>query len=163
MAPMQENIAEVSATARRWWVLAVMSVGVLIVLGIIYVSNNAEVGGGDHISIEMLGSAPDDVDPYEWLPYDEQVLDPWVRVLTACGIETFESCQATPGHMGGKPDKYPWIRFHGTVGAGYKAVGIALELGWPIVGLSREWSVMDCTLEHPYWKIHFRPFSKSRS
>lgn len=97
--------------------------------------------------------------PYPCDEHIDPLIEPYVRTLQDAGIETVESCQATHGHMGGLHNPLPWIRFVGGAGAGYKAVGIALELGWPVVELAREWDVLDCALEQPVWRLKFRRFS----
>ena len=90
----------------------------------------------------------------------DPLIAPYVRLLNEHGIETVESCQMTDGHMDGLPgDGLPWIDFRGDAGAGYRAVGVALEFGLPVVRLIREWSVLDHALDGPVWRIKFKPFS----
>ena len=80
----------------------------------------------------------------------DPLIAPYVRILNRGGIETIESCQCTEGHMasdGRMPDgphSWPWFRFIGGAGAGFKAAGIALECGWPVTRVYRQWNVMDC-------------------
>ena len=61
--------------------------------------------------------------------------------------------------MGGLENPCPWIRFYGGAGAGYRAIAVALEHGWPVAGLAREWQVDDCALTEGHWRITFRPFN----
>jgi len=62
-----------------------------------------------------------------------------VRRLQACGIETFESCEGGAGHAYLEPT----IRFHGTPEAGWRAVGVCLAYGLPIMALRRVWDILD--------------------
>jgi len=76
-----------------------------------------------------------------------------VMRLQACGIETFESCEGGLGHA--YPE--PTIRFHGTPEAGWRAVGICLAYGLPIMALRRVWDVLDGNEPvGPHWEITFR-------
>ena len=98
----------------------------------------------------------------------DPLIAPYVRILNREGIETIESCQCTVGHMASEehmpdgPHSWPWIRFIGGVGAGFKAVGVALECGWPVTRVYREWPVMDCALAEESWFLEFLPFSNGR-
>ncbi|SRR6266852_7153556 len=76
-----------------------------------------------------------------------------VERLQACGIETFESCEGGPGHAYTEPT----VRFHGTPEAGWRAVGICLAYGLPIMSLRRIWDVLDSNEPTgPHWEITFR-------
>lgn len=99
----------------------------------------------------------------------DPLIAPYVRILNREGIETIESCQCTEGHMTtekartpGGPYSWPWIRFIGGAGAGFKAVGVALECGWPVTRVYREWSVRDSAVTEESWFLEFVPFSSSR-
>lgn len=48
---------------------------------------------------------------------------PYVAVLRAAGVETFESCQGGDGHAFPEPT----IRFHGEHAEGFRALGVALQ------------------------------------
>ena len=85
----------------------------------------------------------------------DPLIEPVVRELQTRGIETFESCQGTKGHC----FEWPTVRFNGGAGTGYVVVGIALELGWPIQHLQRDWSVRECAIiEGGTWAVEFAPF-----
>jgi hypothetical protein len=76
-----------------------------------------------------------------------------VRLLQKEGVETFESCE------GGKGQAFPGptIRFYGTPEAGWRAVGICLAYGLPILSLRRAWYVLDANEPTgPHWEITFR-------
>ena len=62
-----------------------------------------------------------------------------VERLQECGIETFESCEGGSGHS--YPE--PTVRFHGTPEAGWRAIGVCLAYGLPILSLRRVWYVLD--------------------
>jgi len=74
-----------------------------------------------------------------------------VHILRAAGVETFESCQGGSGHSYPKPT----VRFHGNVGAGYHALGIALIHALPVSELRRTWSIEDKCPTGPYWELVF--------
>ena len=76
-----------------------------------------------------------------------------VRQLQSQGIETFESCEGGPGHA--YPE--PTVRFHGSIAAGWHAIGVCLDHGLPIMSLRRVWDILDRNLPTgPYWEITFR-------
>ena len=76
-----------------------------------------------------------------------------VRVLQENHIETFESCEGGPGHAFPEPT----IRFHGVPEAGWRALGICLAYGLPVMSLRRVWDVLDHTEPTgPYWELTFR-------
>jgi hypothetical protein len=84
-------------------------------------------------------------------------LDPGIRraveVLQAGGIETFESCEGGEGHAFPEPT----IRFHGDPPAGWKAIGVCLANGLPILSLRRVWYVLDGNEPTgPHWEVTFR-------
>lgn len=84
-------------------------------------------------------------------------IDPGIRKavmqLQACGIETFESCEGGEGHSFPEPT----VRFHGTPEAGWRAMGICLAYGLPILSLRRVWHMLDHNEPTgPYWEITFR-------
>jgi hypothetical protein len=76
-----------------------------------------------------------------------------VRTLQSNGIETFESCEGGPGHA--YPE--PTVRFHGSMAAGWHALGVCLDNGLPVMSLRRVWDILDLNLPTgPYWEITFR-------
>ena len=70
-----------------------------------------------------------------------------VARLQAAGIETFESCEGGPGHAFHEPT----VRFHGQPAAGFHALGVAMDHGWPVASLRRAWDYTDGELNGPYW------------
>jgi hypothetical protein len=100
---------------------------------------------------------PTDQHPPAWLNGDLRGLDPGIRKaverLQAEGIETFESCEGGPGHSYPEPS----VRFYGTPEAGWRAVGVCLAYGLPILFLRRIWSILDGNEPNgPHWEIVFR-------
>lgn len=76
-----------------------------------------------------------------------------VRRLQAAGIETFESCEGGSGHAYTEPT----VRFRGTPEAGWRALGICLAFGLPVLCLRRVWYVLDANEPNgPDWEIVFR-------
>lgn len=76
-----------------------------------------------------------------------------VRLLQAEGVETFELCEGGKGHAFPEPT----IQFHGTPEAGWRAMGICLAHGLPILSLRRVWYVLDGNEPTgPHWEITFR-------
>jgi hypothetical protein len=76
-----------------------------------------------------------------------------VRLLTGCGVETFESCEGGAGHAFPEPT----IRFHGTKAAGFHALAVALEHGLGVKDLRRVYSLEDGELIGPTWELTFYP------
>lgn len=76
-----------------------------------------------------------------------------VQVLIDHEVETFESCEGGPGHS--YPE--PTVRFYGTPEAGWRALGICLAFGLPILALRRVWDVLDRNEPAgPFWEVVFR-------
>ncbi len=76
-----------------------------------------------------------------------------VDFLQKNGIETFESCEGGEGHAFTEPT----VRFHGTPEAGWRAMGICLAHGLPVLSLRRAWYVLDGNEPTgPSWEITFR-------
>ena len=76
-----------------------------------------------------------------------------VRILQQFDIETYESCEGGPGHAYAEPT----IRFYGVPEAGWRAVGICLANGLPILCLKRVWDILDGNEPTgPHWEITFR-------
>ncbi len=78
---------------------------------------------------------------------------PYVEVLDAAGVETFESCHGGPGHC--YPE--PTVRFRGHRGEGFRALALALERCWPVNDLRRVWPIHDREPTGPYWELTFLP------
>jgi hypothetical protein len=76
---------------------------------------------------------------------------PYVEALNAAGIETFESCEGSPGHS--YPE--PTIRFHGDRSEGFRAVAVAIQGQLPVVALKRLWTVIDREITGPWWEMTF--------
>lgn len=62
---------------------------------------------------------------------------PFVELLRAQGIETYESCEAADGHCFAEPA----IRFCGDPSEGFRALAIALQHELPVAELRRFWTV----------------------
>ena len=115
----------------------------------------------------LTNAAPEGADP--WNPvecppsdhYLDPLIAPWVRILNEHGIATSESCQATPGHFGRDALGFPWILFKGPSWVGYQALAVAMEFGWPVSQLRREWRMRDGELQGPEWRLTFAPFSRA--
>lgn len=90
-------------------------------------------------------------DRSQFEPPLEHGIEKAVLVLRENGIETFESCQGGDGHS----SSHPMVRFHGGLGEGHKALGIALIYGLPVSELLREWTVIDEEPTGPYWRMVF--------
>lgn len=76
---------------------------------------------------------------------------PAVRALREAGVETFESCEGGGHHA--YPE--PTVRFHGDAGAGWKALGVLIELDFPIGSLRRTWPYTYGASTGPYWEVTF--------
>ena len=84
-------------------------------------------------------------------------IDPGIRQavkrLQEHGIETCESCEGGPGHA--YPE--PTVAFYGTPEAGWRAMGICLAYGFPVLSLKRVWDVLETNEPTgPHWEITFR-------
>jgi hypothetical protein len=79
-------------------------------------------------------------------------IEPYVRVLLAHGVETFESCQGGEGHA----DVAPVVRFFGDRSEGFRALDVTLKHGLPVPDLRRIWQVVDGEPCGPYWELAFR-------
>jgi len=84
-----------------------------------------------------------------------QKLDPGIRqivkILVENGIETFESCDGTPGHAYSEPT----VCFHGQHSEGFKALAIALQHGLRVSELRRFYSVENGEPVGPKWAMTF--------
>lgn len=83
-------------------------------------------------------------------------LDPGIRAyvlaLRQGGVETFESCQGGEGHAFPEPT----IRFYGSMAAGFKAYGVAVERGLPVSELRLVYPANEyMLLTGPWWQMTF--------
>jgi hypothetical protein len=75
-----------------------------------------------------------------------------VHTLRDSGVETFESCQGGSGHSFLEPT----VRFHGELGEGFRALGVALLHGFPVTSLRRCWAIYpDGEPVGPQWELTF--------
>lgn len=77
---------------------------------------------------------------------------PYVDLLRAWGVETYESCEGGPGHA--YPE--PAVRFFGTSSDGFRALAVALQHALPVGALRRHWQVIDGEPTGPQWELTFR-------
>ncbi len=77
---------------------------------------------------------------------------PIVNILRQNGVETFESCDGSPGHVFHDLT----VRFHGGSSEGLKALSIVLEANLPVMNLRRYWNVFDKEITGPFWEITFQ-------
>lgn len=93
----------------------------------------------------------------QFAPSVDLPLDPGIRravlILRRGGVETFESCEGGASHAFAEPT----IKFHGSNGAGYHALSVALDHGLPVRRLQRCYHVDDGQLQGPWWELVFRP------
>jgi hypothetical protein len=76
-----------------------------------------------------------------------------VDVLRAAGVETCQSCEGGPGHA--YPE--PTIEFYGNSAAGWLALKVCLDYGFPVRQLRRFWTVQETNIPTgPHWAITFR-------
>jgi hypothetical protein len=77
-----------------------------------------------------------------------------VKILMENGVETCQSCEGGPGHSYSEPT----VDFVGGEGAGWKALGVCLDHGLPILELRRVWAVgaYGRMPDGPVWQIVFR-------
>lgn len=86
-----------------------------------------------------------------WLPELDPGIAPYVDVLRAVGVETFESCQGGEGHAYPQPT----IRFGGDPSEGFRALAVALQHDFPVRAIRRYWVVRDGEPHGPDWEITF--------
>ena len=87
-------------------------------------------------------------------PHDSHLdhgIAPFVNALRSTGIETTESCESGEGHA----YAVPTITFSGTVGEGYRAISVCLNLCLPVMTLARKWDVWKGELDGPEWVLEF--------
>lgn len=75
----------------------------------------------------------------------------YVLALRNGGVETFESCDGSPGHAYHEPT----VRFHGNQAEGYRALAVALNCGLSVHELRRVWCVVAGELTGPCWELIF--------
>jgi len=68
------------------------------------------------------------------------------------GVETFESCEGGDGQAFTEPT----VRFHGALGAGFRALSVCLDYGLPVLALHRTWYMIRNEPTGPKWEITFR-------
>jgi hypothetical protein len=69
----------------------------------------------------------------DWLATLDDGIAPFVDVLDAAGIETFESCEGTEGHGFLEPT----VRFYGDNSEGFRALAVAVQRELPVSELRR--------------------------
>lgn len=112
-----------------------------------------------HTYTIMGGNPKDSADPHElWLDDLDPRIAPYVKVLHANGIETFESCEGGSDHA--MPE--PTIRFHGGRPEGFRALAVAQTYNMPVSELRRSWPIIDGEPTGPYWELTFYLPSLSR-
>ena len=89
----------------------------------------------------------------DWLSSLDSGIAPYVDVLDAAGIETFESCEGTEGHGFLEPT----VRFYGDNSEGFRALAVAVQRELPMAELRRYWQVSRAgEPEGPHWELTFR-------
>lgn len=88
-----------------------------------------------------------------WLASLDPGISPYVDVLDAAGIETFESCQGGDGHAFLEPT----IRFFGNRGEGFRALALAITYNLPVSEIRRYWQIVNGEPEGPHWEMTFSP------
>lgn len=76
---------------------------------------------------------------------------PYVLALVRAGIHTVESCEGGEGHCFPEPT----VVFSGQRDEGFRALAVALQLGFPVSSLRRAWPVIDGEPTGPYWELAF--------
>lgn len=87
----------------------------------------------------------------DWLAALDPGIAPYVDVLNAAGIETFESCEGGDGHAFAEPT----VRFYGDRGEGFRALAVAVRHRLPVSELRRYWQIVDGEPEGPHWELTF--------
>jgi hypothetical protein len=76
---------------------------------------------------------------------------PYVEVLQAAGIETFESCEGGAGHA----VREPTVWFNGERSDGFRALAVCIEHQLPAYELRRTWTIQDGEPRGPIWELAF--------
>lgn len=88
----------------------------------------------------------------DWLASLDPGVAPYVDVLDAAGVETYESCEGGEGHSYAEPA----VRFYGERGQGFRALAVALQHGFPVRAVRRIWTVDEDGHPHgPDWELTF--------
>ena len=87
----------------------------------------------------------------QYAPPLDKGIAPYVEILGAEGIETYESCEGGKGHA--YPE--PTICFYGEIAEGFRALAIAIENGLPVDEIRQFWSIQDLQPVGPDWAITF--------
>ena len=74
-----------------------------------------------------------------------------VLALRSAGVETFESCDGSPGHA--YPE--PTVRFHGDTAEGFRALAAAMSAGLLVAELRRTWPINNGEPTGPWWELTF--------
>ena len=74
-----------------------------------------------------------------------------VEVLRLARVNTFESCDGSPGHSFCEPT----VRFHGGVVEGFRALDVAIRAGFPVAKLRRYWHILEGAPAGPWWELTF--------
>jgi hypothetical protein len=89
--------------------------------------------------------------PVTDMPLDQGIAR-YVIALRSSGVETFESCEGGNGHAFPEPT----IRFHGGAGEGFRAFGVAVQLGLPVANVRLSYTVNEhMMLMGPWWEMTF--------
>lgn len=89
-----------------------------------------------------------------WLASLDPGISPFVDVLDAAGVETYESCEG--GRERGHSYPEPAIRFFGDRTEGFRALAVAVQHGLPVRAVRRFWQVDRQGEPHgPYWEMAF--------
>jgi len=90
----------------------------------------------------------------EIIEYDPP-LDPGiehqVKILNQAGIETYSSCEGSPGHACLEPT----VNFHGGRSEGFRALAVALQNNLLVSDLRRVWHIIDGEPVGPTWELTF--------
>lgn len=87
----------------------------------------------------------------EYSPQLDEGIQKEVEILTANGIETYESCEGGSGHCFPEPT----VRFHGGQSEGFRALAVALQNGLKPSDLRRVWTIIDGEPVGPTWEMTF--------
>lgn len=116
-------------------------------------ANRAGVTFGSR-KLKTTGSVgrKNDASREDWLASLDPGIAPYVDVLDAAGIETFESCEGTEGHGFLEPT----VRFFGDNSEGFRALAVAVQRELPVAELRRYWQVSRAgEPEGPHWEMTF--------
>jgi hypothetical protein len=115
----------------------------------------------DRLADDLRDYAPGDWTPQQLMVFASEICPHYpvdlgivraVKVLLDSDVEAFESCEGGEGHAFPQPT----IRFGGTVEAGWRALAICLNFGFPVSALRRYWTIDGREPVGPSWEIVFR-------